>query len=685
MNAPFDWRRLEREFQQATPLPGPNAVGAGHADWWSHWHKHLATRPAPDWFYTPEDAPAFFGHHWPALTRCWVTSGEALLADLVHGDDWRPGRLANGDVDWGANPTRSMSWAGFHYWSWANPLIRAYALTGDDRFVTEISGHLASYFGQVDSFTPQLWDGAPERDDWRDWVVHNDLSAGIKMATFAEALMVFRRAPAWTADDVRHTTLLLLRLAERLFTTYRDADHADLLRTLNFLTSGGAGLGTVAAILPECGWSATWLELAQRILEVHVTELYYPDGGHRELCTQYHKAGLRDILFFEHVLMAQGRTCLLEREPYRTRLRSALRWLTAVLLPDGTTAVLNSAAASDDWLVSCLVANRALRDPQLAWHVSRSFTPDYVPRQKSRPALVARILGTGDAPDPQLPAASPEETSMWLPDSGLAVLRDGWETDASCMVVDFGRPVGGHAYPARGSFSLALRGRLAAQSPGSPHAYTDPDYRGWMHTSRSQNAVLIDDADQAQWRFEGQRVWGEVLLWETDAEMALVQGRHDGYGGLGLRCTRTVYLLYGAFFLVHDVVDAGDAGDDHVARWSLQCPEPMRETDGRVATAPGLLRVEPAWPQRIDAVETGSQGKAVWPAASEDGAKDAHRRLHQVRWRSAVPAGGRCEFLMLLTEDGSPWRLGSTTAATGQLIVEVHSPERTHVARLPLT
>ena len=99
--------------------------------------------------------------------------------------------------------------------------------------------------------------------------------------------MLFRRAASWRAADLRRATLVLLRLARRLHETYESAtSDAEFLRPRNFLTSGASGLGTVAAIFPECAWSREWADLARRILEVHLTGLYYADGGHKELCTQ---------------------------------------------------------------------------------------------------------------------------------------------------------------------------------------------------------------------------------------------------------------------------------------------------------------------------------------------------------------------------------------------------------------
>lgn len=656
----FDWAVLEREFQEATTLPGAKA---GDSGWWDKWHAHLAARTSPRWFYALEAAPAWFNTHWPALTKIWLARGEELLDDLVHAGEYRPERLPDGEIDWGANPTKSMSWAGFHYWSWPNPWIRAYGLSGDERYPAELARHLRSYFEQLDSFTPELWPGPdPDSRDWRDWITHNPLSAGIKMATFAEAVMVFRRAASWTADDLRRATLLLVRLARRTYDDHHTGFDAAFLGARNFLTSGAAGLGVVAAIFPECEWAPAWERLALDIIETHVMDMYYADGGHRELCTQYHKAGLRDILFYEHVLGAQGRGYFLAREPYRAAICRALKWLAAILLPDGSTAVLNSAAAADDWLVFFVAANRELRDPELAWHVNRWFSPDYLPRQKCIPSLGVRILGQEDAPDPAIPAAPPQECSALLPESGVAVLRSSWERDANVMILDLGRPVGGHAYPARGCFVLYLRGLPAAMSPGSPHAYTDPDYDGWMNTSLSQNNVLIDDLDQEMCVSPGRRrVHGEITHWEANADDAVVQGRHDGYlANAGIVHTRTVRMVDDRFFLVHDVLDATAAASDHVVKWSIHCPDQLEEVEDRVVVANGLMRVTPAWPSKITGIEIGARGKAVWPENAADCRTDVHRRLHHARWHQPIVAGGTAQFLMLVQPDDE---VGRITAA----------------------
>ena len=363
------------------------------------------------------------------------------------------------------------------------------------------------------------------------------------------------------------------------------------------------------------------------------------------------------------------------------------RWL-GVAESDGTTSVLNSAAASNDWLVFFIAANSRLLDPEIAWHIRRWFAPEYVPRQKPIPALCSRILASGDGPDTGVAPVKPSTLSTLLPDSGVAVLRDGWDRWANVMVLDFGRPVGGHAYPALGSFSLYLGGKPAALSPGSPQAYTDPDYRGWMDTTRSQNTVLIDDVDQESWEAPGQRrVHGEILQWQTDADASLVQGRHPGYlGSAGIIHTRTVLMQAGRFFLVHDVLDGSQATEEHVAAWSIHCPGKLQRVDleDGVVTATGLLRVVPAWPERITSITFGAEGKAVFPQDSEDGTRGAYLQLHHARWHSTVPAGRAAEFLMLIQLDSGTADIRSTSIDDGCLRVEIDDGGIVDVVSLPL-
>jgi len=152
----------------------------------------------------------------------------------------------------------------------------------------------------------------------------------------------------------------------------------------------------------------------------------------------------------------------------------------------------------------------------------------------------------------------------------------------------------------------------------------------------------------------------------------VVQGRHNGYSeSLGIIHWRTVCMVAGRFFLVHDWLDASAAAADHTAKWSLQSPLRLDETEGRVLSqAPGLA-VVPAWPERITAIERSHTGKAVWPGPGPDGSRSHLATLHQARWCTPVPAGGAAEFLMLIHAGLDQAGIRGCETGDGELRVQI--------------
>ena len=62
---------------------------------------------------------------------------------------------------------------------------------------------------------------------------------------------------------------------------------------------------------------------------------------------------------------------------------------------------------------------------------------------------------------------------------------------------------------------------------------------------------------------------------------------------------------------------------------------------------------------------------------------DTHRRLHQVRWCGSVVAGGRYEFLMLISADVADRRLRSLSVGAEGIDVDVDDGATVRTVRLP--
>ncbi len=391
----FDWDALDRAFRAFRAFRA--SVGLpqadGEDDWWVMWHRHVAGREEPRWHLTPEGAPEFFGAHWPALAERWVDRAQQLLDEGPGYGEYRAQFLDNGQIDWSANPKRTGNWNTFHQWHWSWPLIFAYAYTHEERFVLAFREYLLSYFEQFDTYTVTLWAGrdpdrvpAPYRD-WRDRTNFNSLGIGHRSQVMNAAMMVFRKAGAWRPEDHRRATLLVVRLSRRLYGDFASRTAAEMLEAKNFLMTGAAGLAIGSKVLCESAWSAEWLDLSARIFEVLLMDLHHPDGGHRELCTQYHNTSLRDLLLAEQIVHDHPGGFILGREPYHSRFVRMLRFTAALIGPDGHTSALNSAHCANDWMALFAAANRFVRDPELTWHLRQWRRPSSMPHQKAAPAL----------------------------------------------------------------------------------------------------------------------------------------------------------------------------------------------------------------------------------------------------------------------------------------------------------
>jgi hypothetical protein len=248
-------------------------------------------------------------------------------------------------------------------------------------------------------------------------------------------------------------------------------------------------------------------------------------------------------------------------------------------------------------------------------------------------------------------ARAPRAASKLFPESGIAVLRDGWGTEANVLVLDFGHPDGGHAYAARSSFTAWVKGRPAALSPGSPFSYSDPEYKPWYYGTRGHNTVWIDGEDQEIWRpGNKRRMWGHLVDWQEGREETRIRVSHDGYlASKGVRHERTVVLSKERFFLIYDVLDARTSEAPRQLQWTLRCPDALEVGEDREVASCGEpgLRIVPAWPEDIEDVELG-WGPSMVPIRYQLDMSPQEGRTCHVRYGKTLQPGSCARYLTLL-------------------------------------
>ena len=192
-----------------------------------------------------------------------------------------------------------------------------------------------------------------------------------------------------------------------------------------------------------------------------------------------------------------------------------------------------------------------------------------------------------------------------------------------------------------------MKGRPAALSPGSPFAYSDPEYKPWYVSTQGQNTVWIDGDDQEMWRpGNKRRIWGRLLDWRETESETRIKVSHDGYvRSKGVRHERTVLLRKGRYFLIYDLLDAAGSDEPRSLRWTLRCPDALREEGNRVVVSDGApgVRLAPAWAEAIREVEIG-WGSSMVPLTYRPDMSAQKAPICHARFVQDVDAGGRRVF-----------------------------------------
>ncbi len=285
---------------------------------------------------------------------------------------------------------------------------------------------------------------------------------------------------------------------------------------------GAVGLaGHFYPMMPEAGY---WRELANRFRPyIHAGIL--SDGGWLEQTTAYHMfAAWPMVLYYMAADKLQGEDYLAEELAGR-RLGDMLDWMAKVVTPNGGMPRFNDGGQSDPGV-------QYYDLHQLAqWLGKREYA--FATRNTRTPLLC-----------PDYPGYEPKEpdfTSVLLPDSGIAVMRDSWEEEAYYAALDFGPHGGGHGHCDKGNFVLYAEGE----------AWVVDSRYGWRKTE-DHNTIVVDGENQQQGR-------GTLLKWETDAAHDAVAIYHDLYPAV--RHYRSLYHERGGPFVVVDRMVPNDEAE----------------------------------------------------------------------------------------------------------------------------
>jgi hypothetical protein len=604
------------------------------------WAEYFRNREKPTPHFSRDRWGGFIRREYPQLVGPILAMADQVAAgELAHPPIRLPVR--QGEIDWLHNPTQDTNYVSLVGSMWfMNSLGRAYLLTGDEKYPRAFAWVFQSWYDHLPAIL--RFQGNLGFDP-----VFRAYYPGIRSRILVDDYYCLGRSPALTPRV--HLKIMKHLLANVLWLEKQNQSY----RVGNQQVAAVLGLGIVGIVFPELKDSERWVALAEARMAEHLQRDFKADGGHSELCTQYHKTMLRDVGYVVLTAERNGRPSLLDSEA-AAGLERAYGWLAAIVMPTGHTPALHSASFATDWMVHLRIAAHLFQRPDFAWLSERFWKEGGVPSAK-RPFSFANYMiceALSPARSATVKPQPPDRLSTHLEASGFAVMRTGWEPADRYLVFQYGRGSTGHAYPGPLHFVLAMNDELVACGPGSPLSYRHPAY-GYCRTTPSHNVVSIDMASAAR---RGRSAVGGTLRTYADLPGAwYVSAQHDGYQPtFGATCARSVLVVKDGPVVIRDVI-LGGAG--HQAQWSFHTPLELSVQEDRTALlrGGGTYHVTPARADEITQVTVDTRWETVLPRDCQP--HDCGKEIPVLRYEKPIGDDG-ARFCVAVNE--GPCRIEAT-------------------------
>jgi hypothetical protein len=405
------------------------------------------------------------------------------------------------------------------------PLIRAYALSGDERF-------------------PQAFWAAIE--DWARlslpmagplWICGQECS--LRILAWSFALHAFVNSPSTTSERV---ALLVSMIAAHAWRTAQTLGYARSQRS-NHLISEAVGLWTAGTLYPELREAPVWQNLGAHLLHEAVLDQITPEGVSQQYSFNYQRMNL-------HMLLWSLRLGEIHRAPLhediRSRAQAALDFISPWVDP-----------------MSGHIPNYGSNDGSLILPLSSGSFRDFRPLLQLAAAVLHRPpLDTGPWDEAALwfgaePSVT-EEVAPLPPSSATGYFRLGDEN--SWALIRAGRYTRRPFQADQLHMDLWWKGINLACDPGTYLYNGPPPWNNGLAATAVHNTVTVDGRDQM--RRAGRFLWldwaqasGRLHSSTNGARLDRFEGAHDGYRRIGVTHRRMVQWLPAVGWVVVDDIE----------------------------------------------------------------------------------------------------------------------------------
>ncbi len=437
-----------------------------------------------------------------------------------------------GEIDWTYQPSDDPEFIyqmnRHRYWVC---LGQAYAVTGKERYAQCFADQLTDWIRK----NPLTEETKPVT--WRT------IEAGLRGESWIKAMGYMAASPAVT-DEV----FALFADAMECHGEYLAACDRPFSVKSNWGVLENCGLYVIGKMLEAIGRrekGVAYAELAKKRLTRAIQVQVMDDGVHWEQSPMYHNEVLK-------CYMEVLRTARLFGDDFPEQVSETVRKMAYADLfwqkPDGSQPAGGDSDVTDlrDVLAACAAwfcvpvlksgGDKRL-DYESVWDYGTAMAADYE----------------------KLPVRFPEDTLVWLKDSGNWYLRSSWDADADYLHVRCGGLGGGHGHFDKLHIDLFAGGEEILTDPGR-YTYVDGEERRRLKSGKAHNALTVDGYEYTScldsWGVRGLLPPAAGYCCQKGA-YALIECGHLAYMDRGIYAERRIVAAAPGVYVIFDTCYGG--------------------------------------------------------------------------------------------------------------------------------
>lgn len=524
--------------------------------------EHFRTRKGPVYLFNKEEADFI-------NDQSIIDDAEKVMNHYVFGHQF------DGPIVWDYNPTAETSRD--NEWTWSlyrtifwQQLARAYAITGDDRYVKEFTEQLKGFY--------EAWPAEKHIQNTEFEVrvpfpghAWRTIESGIRIyTTWLPVMEIFRTSPAF--DDETWTVFLSSIHDHATFLMGHYSNHN---RSSNWLSMESSALLQMGIMFPEMKDSASWRETGYRRVMHEIAYCFDEDGIHMERTPVYHLVA--SIAFLQAVELCRLNNIGIP--PYAmTVLERSADFIYRIVKPDFTTPMLGDADREN------LLTRRS--DTSIYEGMNLSFFTDDLNEMRAYFKHMAKLFNRPDflylATGGKEGKPSDENHSAFR-EAGIYTMRGGFgdEDYVLTQMVKLERgEKSTHSHNDTAHVELMLRGEDILIDCGR-YIYNTSIWKDWRHyftSAVSHNTLYVDDHTMGEvpevTRVRGVR--GVCHQFTDDDRFFIIDISHNGYAFMDDPVFHRRHIVLAKKMHVAFIIDwiTGEGKSDHDMRlyWNFARP-----------------------------------------------------------------------------------------------------------------